>query len=146
MDVAILIGVSFVGVRVCVYLIDDWQNAFCLDVAVISRLEFKGAVKEIDWPHDRLQKIVCCRRVGIGAFVIDEQIAAHPGQTGAYVLERGEDGSRILTIGFRWIDEARDRLLPFGGGVEVLEPYALRASLADYAEQTARLYRKSTCG
>jgi predicted DNA-binding transcriptional regulator YafY len=53
-----------------------------------------------------------------------------------------EDGSRILTFYFRWIDEARDRLLPFGRGVEVLEPYALRASLADLAEQTARLYRK----
>ena len=53
-----------------------------------------------------------------------------------------EDGSRILTLYFRWIDEARDRLLPFGSGVEVLEPYTLRASIADAAEQTARLYRK----
>lgn len=55
-----------------------------------------------------------------------------------------EDGSRILTLYFRWLDEARERLLPFGSGVEVLEPYALRASLADVAEQTASLYRKST--
>jgi predicted DNA-binding transcriptional regulator YafY len=53
-----------------------------------------------------------------------------------------EDGSRILTLYFRWIDEARDRLLPFGSGVEVLEPYTLRASIADIAEQTARLYGK----
>ena len=56
----------------------------------------------------------------------------------------GEDGSRILTLHFRWIDEARDRLLPLGSGIEVLEPFALRASLADMAEQTARVYRKST--
>ncbi len=54
----------------------------------------------------------------------------------------GDDGSRILTLYFRWIDEARDRLLPFGSGVEVLEPYTLRASIADHVEQTARLYRK----
>jgi len=52
-----------------------------------------------------------------------------------------EDGSRILRLNFRWIDEARERLLPFGSSLEVLEPYALRASIADISEQTARLYR-----
>jgi predicted DNA-binding transcriptional regulator YafY len=52
-----------------------------------------------------------------------------------------DDGSRILTLYFRWIDEACDRLLPFGSGVEVLEPYALRARIADVAELTARMYR-----
>lgn len=52
------------------------------------------------------------------------------------------DGSRILLLCFRWIDDARERLLPFGSGVEVLEPYALRASIADAAEQTARIYKK----
>ena len=52
------------------------------------------------------------------------------------------DGSRILLLYFRWIDDARERLLPFGSGVEVLEPYALRASIADAAEQTARIYKK----
>jgi predicted DNA-binding transcriptional regulator YafY len=54
-----------------------------------------------------------------------------------------DDGSRILVLSFRWIDEARDRLLPFGSSVEVLEPFTLRASLADIAEQTARLYNSS---
>lgn len=54
-----------------------------------------------------------------------------------------QDGSRILTLHFRWIDEARERLLPLGSGVEVLEPYTLRASMADITEQTARLYAKS---
>lgn len=55
---------------------------------------------------------------------------------------KNEDGSRILSLYFRWIGEARERLLPFGSGVEVLEPFALRASLADIAAQTARLYSK----
>jgi len=53
-----------------------------------------------------------------------------------------EDGSRVLTLYFRWIDDARERLLPLGSGVEVLEPFALRASLADITEQTARLYHQ----
>ena len=52
-----------------------------------------------------------------------------------------EDGSRILRLHFRWIDDARDRLLPYGSSLEVLEPYTLRASIADVAEQTARLYQ-----
>ena len=54
-----------------------------------------------------------------------------------------KDGSHKLTLRFRWIDEARESLLPFGSSVEVLEPYALRASLADIAAQTARMYGKS---
>ncbi len=70
------------------------------------------------------------RRFGAG---VSDQLAEAP---------EDEDGSRILTLYFRWIDEARERLLPFGSGVEVLEPYTLRASLADTAEQTARLYSK----
>jgi predicted DNA-binding transcriptional regulator YafY len=70
------------------------------------------------------------RRFGAG---VRDQLADAP--------ECDED-SRILILHFRWIDEARERLLPFGSGVEVLEPYALRASIADTAEQTARLYIK----
>ncbi len=65
---------------------------------------------------------------------VRDQLAAAPEEP---------DGSRILTLNFRWIDEARERLLPLGNGVEVLEPYTLRASIADVAEQTARLYAKS---
>ena len=57
-------------------------------------------------------------------------------------VPEGNDNSRILILYFHWIDEARERLLPFGSGVEVLEPYALRASMADIAEHIARLYRK----
>ncbi len=70
------------------------------------------------------------RRFGAG---VRDQLADAP---------EGDDGSRILILHFRWIDEARERLLPFGSGVEVLEPYALRASMADIAEHTARLYIK----
>lgn len=55
-----------------------------------------------------------------------------------------DDGSQILVLYFRWIGEACDFLLPFGSGVEVLEPFALRARIADTAGQTARLYQKES--
>ena len=67
--------------------------------------------------------------------MMQDQIAQTP---------EAKDGSLIIRLYFRWIDEARERLLPFGSSLEVLEPYALRASIADISEQTARLYRKLT--
>jgi predicted DNA-binding transcriptional regulator YafY len=73
-------------------------------------------------------------------FVIRRFGAGVQDQLGAGV--EADDGSRILILHFRWIDEACDFLLPFGSGVEVLEPYALRARIADLADQTARLYKK----
>jgi predicted DNA-binding transcriptional regulator YafY len=66
-------------------------------------------------------------------FRVQEQLADAPAS---------DEGSRILTLHFRWIDDACDHLLPFGSGVEVLEPYTLRARIADVAGQAARLYGK----
>ena len=51
-----------------------------------------------------------------------------------------DDGWITLTLSFETLEEARDRLLGFGGAVEVLAPRALRASVADYAAQTVALY------
>jgi predicted DNA-binding transcriptional regulator YafY len=45
-----------------------------------------------------------------------------------------------LVLGFEWLDDARRELLPLGGAVEVIEPEALRRSMADYAEQIAARY------
>jgi predicted DNA-binding transcriptional regulator YafY len=45
-----------------------------------------------------------------------------------------------LTLSFESIEEARDRLLAFGGAVEVLAPRALRASVADYGAQIVARY------
>lgn len=41
---------------------------------------------------------------------------------------------------FASVEEARSRLLAYGGSVEVLEPLALRLTLADFAEQAVRVY------
>lgn len=51
-----------------------------------------------------------------------------------------EDGSITLTLSFRSFEDARDRLLDLGRGVEVIEPLALRLSIADYARQIVDLY------
>lgn len=45
-----------------------------------------------------------------------------------------------LELAFESFEAARNRLLGFGRGVEVLEPRALRRSVLDYAEQIVDLY------
>jgi len=60
-------------------------------------------------------------------------------------LERRVAGLRThgstVSIAFASFEEARTTLLGCGGAVEVLAPEALRRSVADFAEQTVRLYR-----
>lgn len=53
-----------------------------------------------------------------------------------------EDGSRVLKLPFLRLEEARERLLPLGSAVEVLEPLTLRLSMKDMAERIARVYRE----
>jgi predicted DNA-binding transcriptional regulator YafY len=45
-----------------------------------------------------------------------------------------------LELYFRSFEAARDRILTFAGAVEVLEPYALRRSILDFASQTVELH------
>ena len=45
-----------------------------------------------------------------------------------------------LELSFESFEAARDRILGFGRGVEVLEPRALHRSVLDYAEQIVALY------
>ena len=51
-----------------------------------------------------------------------------------------EEGWIRLELSFNSFEAARDRILGFGRGVEVLEPIALKYSVLDYAEQIASLY------
>ena len=53
----------------------------------------------------------------------------------------GADGWLTLTLEFSSFAEARRDLLGLGGAVEVLEPRALRESVADFAAQTLTRYR-----
>ncbi len=50
------------------------------------------------------------------------------------------DGWRTVDLAFASLEDARDRLLGFGRGVEVVAPRALRCSVADFARQIAALY------
>lgn len=45
-----------------------------------------------------------------------------------------------LELSFESLEQARDRLLGFGRGIEVLAPRALRRSILDYAKQIEALY------
>jgi len=50
-------------------------------------------------------------------------------------------GWRRASLAFSYFDEARTKLLPLGGAVEVLRPQALRASMEDFAVQIASVYQ-----
>jgi predicted DNA-binding transcriptional regulator YafY len=52
-----------------------------------------------------------------------------------------ETGWMTLALLFESLEAARERLLGLGGAVEVLEPLALRLSVADFAAQTVAQYQ-----
>lgn len=72
------------------------------------------------------------------------RILQHFGKHARRALESApaadERGLVQITLGFESIYAARDRLLGYGGGVEVLAPLALRLSLQDFARQAAAVY------
>lgn len=53
----------------------------------------------------------------------------------------GDARPHRVRLAFGTIEEARAHLLALGGSVEVLEPLALRLTVADFAEQAADVYR-----
>jgi len=53
------------------------------------------------------------------------------------------EGWITLTLSFERLEDARERILSLGGAVEVLEPEALRQSVADFAAQIVALYKTS---
>ena len=55
----------------------------------------------------------------------------------------GQSEWTVLTVPFESFEAARTRLLGWGSVVEVLAPLALRLSVMDFAEQVARVYRRS---
>jgi len=75
-------------------------------------------------------------------YYFGESIRAEIDQAGPTDVE----GWLTLTLPFESLEEARDRLLAFGGAVEVLAPRALRASVADYAAQIVALYAPQAPG
>jgi predicted DNA-binding transcriptional regulator YafY len=51
-----------------------------------------------------------------------------------------ESGWQTLTLTFESLEAARTRILGYGGAIEVLEPLALRQSVADFARQISNRY------
>ncbi len=58
-----------------------------------------------------------------------------------YDQPRDSDGWRTTTLKFDSIYHARDKILAFGGGCEVLEPRLLRQSVLDFAQQICAVYQ-----
>ena len=60
-------------------------------------------------------------------------------------IREGEDPPEWVEVemSFDFLDQARAALLAYGGAVEVIEPDALRLSLADYAQRIVERYRGS---
>jgi predicted DNA-binding transcriptional regulator YafY len=52
-----------------------------------------------------------------------------------------EKGWIMLTLPFENLESARERLLGFGGAIEVLAPPALRWTMQDHARQIIKLYQ-----
>jgi predicted DNA-binding transcriptional regulator YafY len=55
-------------------------------------------------------------------------------------------GWLTLTLSFETIESARERILGFGGAMEVLEPEALRRSVADFAARILAVYQGPPAG
>lgn len=58
--------------------------------------------------------------------------------------DQDESGWCPLTIHFDTFENARKRLLNFGGEVEILSPRSLRDSVLDFAQQTINVYQRKS--
>lgn len=62
------------------------------------------------------------------------------GTQSGMMAETGPDGRIRMSLWFTSFEEARGRLLGYGRALEVVEPLALRLSVADYARQIVDVY------
>ncbi len=65
------------------------------------------------------------------------------GDTVESIEEPFGDGRQLLRVSFASLDEARSQLLALGGAVEVIEPRALRLTIADFARQILKQHEMS---
>ncbi len=70
-------------------------------------------------------------------------LARYLGETVQALAPADAEGWLTVQMSFESFEAARERILGFGGGAQVVEPEALRLSIADYAEQIVKLYRDS---
>ena len=130
--------------RVHVHRVSELREAAPLDEGFVRRADFDLTAFWATWCAARgSQRSAYTVTVRVSPRFLSE-IRRHFG-TGVRVHIDGATSGDIaewitLELPFASLEEARDRILSFGGGVEVLQPYALRRSVQDYAEQVVRLY------
>lgn len=130
-----------------VYRIADLEHARMAKRQFERPLNFRLADFWATWSQEREQSL---SRYAVEVRVAPEFVKELPRYFGRRVQEQIEQaeadlatGALTLTLYFESLEAARNRILSFGRGVEVLEPVPLRLSVADYASQTVALYAEA---
>ena len=71
---------------------------------------------------------------------IAAELAAHIQQALGVAFDPQDEAGLLGIARFESLENARNAILPLGGSVEVIEPEALRRSVADFARQTSAVY------
>ncbi len=130
--------------RLRVYHVSEFLDARILDETFTRLADFDLAAFWENWCAAR-EKSYSDFRVVVR--VAPNFIPALPFYLGDSLREKvaqagppDAEGWIKLELAFESLEAARDRLLDFGRGVQVLEPWALRRSIRDFAEQILSLY------
>jgi predicted DNA-binding transcriptional regulator YafY len=133
--------------RIRVYRVDEFQDAELSDQSFVRPLEFSLSEFWGDWCSKREMMQTS---VPVIAKFSPRLLPDLPRYFGRAIREQiagaeppDSEGNIVLTVSFRSLVDARDRMLSFGNAVEVLEPLALRLSIADYATQIVAMYADS---
>jgi len=96
-----------------------------------------------EWCAGEEQHLTFAARVRVSP-ALARELPWHLGEAAREALERAErdaHGWTVLELAFESFEQARGRILSFGGAVEVLEPEHLRLSVLDFAQQTIARYQ-----
>ena len=111
------------------------ENLEVMQESFTRPADFDLAAFWLEWRHhfetDRAEYAV---RVRISPRMMPPPRYFQPGETDA-------EGWTTGTLLFETFEQARARLLSYGGAVEVLEPEAIRCSVMDYAEEIIQIYQ-----
>lgn len=131
--------------RIHVRRIAEFMDVQVTGEAFTRRPDF---VLEIFWKEWCVQRVEEHDQFHVRARIASEMRVWLP----LYLGNRGRDalahagppdaaGRFTLDLYFDFFETARARLLPLGGAIEVLSPDELRLGMADFAEQTLKVYR-----
>ncbi len=145
--------VAKAGVWYLVYASNDRVRAYRVSRLLDVRLLDKSFERPADFDLAAFWSEWCAEREkGRSHYPVTVRIAPnfisylprHFGETIRHAIARAgppdEEGWITLQLPFERLEAARDRILGFGGAVEVLEPRALRKSVLDFATQIVALY------